>query len=132
MLLPFEAKAESLFDPATGRLLSLTESNEQRNKRSAHAVSFDYAAAQALYTRTIPAQPPRLRSRRILARLAERVLAERRVAVGLVEQRDGHRPIRAQERPGIEHFLPCPARRPVDLPWPVPKSAAGCPPIPTP
>ena len=59
MLLPFEATAESLFDPATGRLLSLTESNEQRNKRSAHAVAFDYAAAQAIYTRTIPAQPPR-------------------------------------------------------------------------
>ena len=59
MLLPFEAKAESLFDPATGRLLSLTESNEQRNKRSAHAVTFDYAAARAIYTRTPPEQPPR-------------------------------------------------------------------------
>ena len=50
ILLPFEAKAESLFDAQTGRLSSLTESNQQRNKHSAHSVTFDYIAAQALYT----------------------------------------------------------------------------------
>lgn len=60
MLLPFEAKAESSFDAASGRLISLVESNEQRNKRAAHTVTFDYASAQALYTRTTPEEPPRL------------------------------------------------------------------------
>lgn len=50
ILLPFEAKAESLFDASTGRLSSLTESNQQRNKHSAHSVSFDYAASLARYT----------------------------------------------------------------------------------
>ena len=58
-LLPFNAKAESFFDPTSGRLSSLDESNEQRNKLAAHSVTFDYAAAQALYTRTTPAEAPR-------------------------------------------------------------------------
>jgi len=58
-LLPFDAKAESFFDPATGRLLALSESSEQRDKKSAHSVTFDYAAAQALYSKPSLAAPPR-------------------------------------------------------------------------
>lgn len=54
ILLPFEAKAESIFDASTGRLSSLTESNQQRNKHSAHSVSFDYAASLARYTPDVP------------------------------------------------------------------------------
>lgn len=59
LLLPFEAKAESVFDPASGRLLSLTESSEQRNKRAEHAVTFDYAAGQALYSSPPAGDQPR-------------------------------------------------------------------------
>ncbi|MCX6955245.1 MAG: DUF3108 domain-containing protein [Verrucomicrobia bacterium] len=58
-LLPFDARAESLFDPVTGRLLALSESNEQRKKKAAHSVTFDYQAAQALYTGANPADPAR-------------------------------------------------------------------------
>lgn len=58
-LLPFSATAESFFDPVTGRLLSLTEVSEQRKKKSEHAVTFDYAAAQAVYTVPNPAEKPR-------------------------------------------------------------------------
>ncbi len=50
MLLPFDAKAESTFDLASGQLLALTESNTQRSKKSEHAVTFDYATAQAHYS----------------------------------------------------------------------------------
>ena len=59
MLLPFDARAESIFDPATGRLLALTESINQRSKKSEHAVTFDYAQAQALYTVPGTTEPPR-------------------------------------------------------------------------
>jgi hypothetical protein len=59
VLLPFDAQADSFFDQGTGRLVALTESSEQRNKKNAHSVAFDYPAAQALYTRTDPAEPPR-------------------------------------------------------------------------
>eukprot|EP01035_Chromulina_nebulosa_P044283 gene44283-59970_t len=45
-LMPFEAKAESFFNLSTARLVSLVESNEQRSKKSAHNVTFDYAATQ--------------------------------------------------------------------------------------
>jgi hypothetical protein len=58
-LLPFDAKAESFFDLSTARLVCLVESNQQRSKKSAHTVTFDYAAAQALYARTTPAETPR-------------------------------------------------------------------------
>ena len=58
-LLPFEATAESLFDPVTGRLLALNESSQQRNKKAGHSVTFDYAAAQALYSASDPAEKPR-------------------------------------------------------------------------
>ena len=58
-LLPFDAQADSFFDQGTGRLIALTESSEQRNKKAAHSVTFDYPAAQALYTRTQPTEQPR-------------------------------------------------------------------------
>ena len=41
-ILPFEARAESLFDVASGRLLWLGESSKTRNKQDAHTVTFDY------------------------------------------------------------------------------------------
>jgi hypothetical protein len=49
ILLPFEARAESLFDFKSAKLLSLSEYNQQRSKRSEHTVTFDYTGAQALY-----------------------------------------------------------------------------------
>jgi hypothetical protein len=58
-LLPFDAQAESVFDLATGHLLALTESNTQRGKKSEHAVTFNYAAEQALYTVPGSGDPPR-------------------------------------------------------------------------
>lgn len=58
-LLPFDAKAESLFDPATGHLLALTESITQRSKKSEHTVTFDHAGAQALYSVPGSTRPPR-------------------------------------------------------------------------
>lgn len=58
-LLAFDAKATSLFDARTGRLLSLSEFSEQRSKRSEHAVAFDYTAMQALYTVPDPTEKPR-------------------------------------------------------------------------
>lgn len=57
MLLPFDAKAESIFDLQTGKLVSLHEVSAQKDKKSEHSVAFDYATRQALYT---PAgEPPR-------------------------------------------------------------------------
>jgi len=49
LLLPFNARAESVFDRESGRLLALTEFSKQRNKVAEHSVTFDYAGAQALY-----------------------------------------------------------------------------------
>jgi hypothetical protein len=59
MLLPFDAKAESIFDVTSGHLVSMSESSHQRDKTSAHAVTFDYAAGQALYSRPTSTEPPR-------------------------------------------------------------------------
>ncbi len=58
-LLSFNATAESFFDTESGRLGTHIESVQQSSKRSAHSVAFDYAAAQAVYTRTAPAEAPR-------------------------------------------------------------------------
>lgn len=49
-LLPFDAEAKSLFDLETGRLVSLEEKTDQRDKHSAHRVTFDLDARQATYT----------------------------------------------------------------------------------
>lgn len=59
MLLPFDAKSDSLFDSASGQLLALAESHTQRSKKTEHAVTFDYAAAQAIYTVPNLAEKPR-------------------------------------------------------------------------
>jgi hypothetical protein len=56
LLLPFEARAESLFDPATGRLLWFGESSDTRSRRAAHTVVFDYARRVANYTSGLPPQ----------------------------------------------------------------------------
>lgn len=54
VFLPFEARAESLFDPATGRLLWLGETSETRKRRAAHTVIFDYDKRVANYAATLP------------------------------------------------------------------------------
>lgn len=59
LLLPFDARAESLFDVASGHLLSISESVQQRGRKTEHSVVFDYAAAQALYLVANPAENPR-------------------------------------------------------------------------
>ena len=59
LLLPFEARAESTFDLATGKLLALQERSATRGKQQEHSVAFDYAARLATYTKTQPPQPPR-------------------------------------------------------------------------
>lgn len=56
----FDARAESFFDAATGRLKSLTEWSQQGKKVSEHAVTFDYAAATAHYT--VPNAPDKARA----------------------------------------------------------------------
>ncbi|MBI4623729.1 MAG: DUF3108 domain-containing protein [Verrucomicrobia bacterium] len=60
MLLPFDAKGESFFDLRSGRIHSLTESSRHRGKRTEHTVTFDYAAAQALYSLPGDTANPRL------------------------------------------------------------------------
>jgi len=59
LLLPFEARAESLYDATTSRLIWLGESSEKRGKPNAHSVRFDYAAKVAEYSATTPAGPVR-------------------------------------------------------------------------
>ena len=51
LLLPFDARAESVFDLATGRLVSLSESSHTRDKHAEHTVTFDPAAPSAVYQR---------------------------------------------------------------------------------
>ena len=59
MLMPFEARSESLYDARSGRLLSLGETNRNRGKSSEHTVEFDYVNGHALYR--VPETPePRL------------------------------------------------------------------------
>jgi hypothetical protein len=56
MVLAFDARAESLFDPVGGRLVSLREWSQQRDKSNDHTVMFDYAKKEALYTQAgVPA-----------------------------------------------------------------------------
>lgn len=49
LLLPFNARAESQFDPATGRLDYLAESSSTRGKHGSHTVRFDYGRRCATY-----------------------------------------------------------------------------------
>jgi hypothetical protein len=67
LLLPFDAKAESVFDLGTGRLLSLTEASDTRDKHAEHSVIFSPNDRTALYQRpgapeprtlTVPAGDP--------------------------------------------------------------------------
>ncbi len=59
LLMRFDARAESVFDLRTGRLLSLTESSQQNRRHSEHVVAFDYAAKNALYSVPDDPAPPR-------------------------------------------------------------------------
>lgn len=60
LLLRFDAKAESVFDLQSGRLLSLHETSTQSDKSAEHAVSFDYTTRQATYTLPGTNEPARL------------------------------------------------------------------------
>jgi hypothetical protein len=57
MVLAFDARAESLFDPISGRLISLREWSQNRDKSNDHTVIFDYAKKEALYTRAGVPEP---------------------------------------------------------------------------
>lgn len=59
MLMPFDAKAESLFDLKTGKLISLHETSTQRDKKNEHTVKFDHARRVATYLVPGDAEPPR-------------------------------------------------------------------------
>jgi hypothetical protein len=60
LLLPFDARAESLFDLPTDRLLSLSESSSVRSKKDAHSVSFSYTDSTATYVDTAKADAKRI------------------------------------------------------------------------
>ncbi len=49
-LLTFDARGESLYDPATGRLQSVSEWSTFRNKVVKNTLTFDYSTRKALYT----------------------------------------------------------------------------------
>ncbi|MEO6567942.1 MAG: DUF3108 domain-containing protein [Opitutaceae bacterium] len=49
-LYKFQARAESLYDPATGRLLLINESSETTDKQTKISTSFDYLKHNATYT----------------------------------------------------------------------------------
>ena len=51
MLLHFEAKATSIFDRGSGKLLSLHEANVLRGRSSEHTVAFDLSDRKATYTK---------------------------------------------------------------------------------
>jgi hypothetical protein len=59
LLLPFDARAESLFDIDSGHLVSLGESSETNGEKAAHTVVFDYAKRTANYTNDIVPGPVR-------------------------------------------------------------------------
>jgi hypothetical protein len=49
MLMPFDAKAESVYDLATGQLVSIHESSDTRGKLREHTVTFDHPDRRASY-----------------------------------------------------------------------------------
>jgi hypothetical protein len=59
LILPFEARSESLFDSATGHLIWIGESSQTRKKHKAHTVAFDYAKGVADYADS--AEPDEIR-----------------------------------------------------------------------
>jgi hypothetical protein len=59
LLLSFDARAESLFDTGSGRLLWLSESSETNMEKAAHTVVFDYARRTANYANSLVRAPVR-------------------------------------------------------------------------
>ena len=55
-LLPFDAEAKSVFNLATGQLVSLDEHSKQRDKVGELHVDFDLSARKAAYARKLPAE----------------------------------------------------------------------------
>jgi hypothetical protein len=60
LFLPFEAHAQSLYDGRTGLLAWYGESSRTRNREAAHAMAFDLAHRQVLYTDKSKPGKPRL------------------------------------------------------------------------
>lgn len=58
-LLPFQARAEAVFDLATGRMLSLAETATTRAKPTDRTITFDYAKREANYLKRVPPEPAR-------------------------------------------------------------------------
>ncbi len=50
LILPFDARSESLYDAGDGRLIWLGETSNTRSRHQAHTVAFDYARRTADYT----------------------------------------------------------------------------------
>jgi hypothetical protein len=50
LILPFDARSESLYNAADGRLIWLGETSDTRSRHQAHTVVFDYAKRTADYT----------------------------------------------------------------------------------
>jgi hypothetical protein len=59
LLLQFDARAESLFDLGSGRLVWLAESSDTNGDKAAHTVAFDYARRTANYANSLVAEPVR-------------------------------------------------------------------------
>ncbi|HVS53395.1 MAG TPA: DUF3108 domain-containing protein [Opitutaceae bacterium] len=59
LLLPFDARSESVFDLTTGKLLTLHETSATRSKKTDHTVIFDYATHTASYTTPADTAGPR-------------------------------------------------------------------------
>lgn len=59
VLMPFQAKAESIFDLRTGRAITMSENADTRGKKTDHKVAFDYAKREATYAPGTPTGPAR-------------------------------------------------------------------------
>lgn len=60
MLLPFEARAEAVFDLQSGRMITLREASRTRGKAAEHTVAFDYTRREATHDRIVPDEAPRM------------------------------------------------------------------------
>jgi len=56
LFFPFTAKAESVYDTRSGRLLRINETSSQRRKDTKQSISFDYANSVAKYVNDIEPQ----------------------------------------------------------------------------
>jgi hypothetical protein len=59
VLLPFNARAESLYDVTSGQLVWFGESSSTRGKDASHSIDFDYVHNTAEYTDSAKSEDPR-------------------------------------------------------------------------